>query len=32
VTGEITVVMGWFFFDWAEHNDWTLRTAMAEHR
>jgi hypothetical protein len=32
VTGEITVVMGWFFFDWAERNDWTLRTAMAEHR
>ena len=32
VTGEITVVMGWFFFDWAERNDWTPRTAMAEHR
>jgi hypothetical protein len=25
-------VLGWFFFDWAEHNDWTPRTAMAEHR
>jgi hypothetical protein len=24
-------VMGWFFFDWAERNDWTPRTAMAEH-
>jgi hypothetical protein len=31
VTGEITVVMGWFFFDWAERNAWTPRTAMAEH-
>jgi hypothetical protein len=24
-------VMGWFFFDWAERNAWTPRTAMAEH-
>jgi hypothetical protein len=32
VTAEITAVMGWFFFDWAERNDWTPRTAMAEHR
>jgi len=31
-TAEVTVVMGWFFFDWAERNDWTLRTAVAEHR
>ena len=31
VTGEITVVMGWFFLDWAERNAWTPRTAMAEH-
>jgi hypothetical protein len=28
-TAEITAVMGWFFFDWAERNDWTPRTAMA---
>jgi hypothetical protein len=28
-TAEITTVMGWFFFDWAERNDWTPRTAMA---
>jgi hypothetical protein len=25
-------VLGWFFFDWAERNDWTPRTATAEHR
>jgi hypothetical protein len=31
-TAEVTVVMGWFFCDWAERNDWTPRTAMAEHR
>ena len=31
-TAEVTVVVGWFFFDWAERNDWTPRTAMAEHR
>jgi hypothetical protein len=31
-TAEITIVMGWFFFDWAERNEWTPRTAMAEHR
>jgi hypothetical protein len=31
-TAEVTTVMGWFFFDWAERNDWTPRTAMAEHR
>jgi hypothetical protein len=21
-TAEVTIVMGWFFFDWAERNDW----------
>jgi hypothetical protein len=31
-TAEVTVVMGWFLCDWAERNDWTPRTAMAEHR
>jgi hypothetical protein len=31
-TAELTTVMGWFFFDWAGRNDWTPRTAMAEHR
>jgi hypothetical protein len=31
-TAEVTTVLGWFFFDWAERNDWTPRTAMAEHR
>jgi hypothetical protein len=31
-TAEITIVMGWFFFDWAERNEWTPRAAMAEHR
>ena len=31
-TAEVTVVIGWFFFDWAERNDWNPRTAMAEHR
>jgi hypothetical protein len=30
-TAETTAVMGWFFFDWAERNDWTPGTAMAEH-
>jgi hypothetical protein len=32
VTGEITAVMGWFFFDWAQRNDWTPQTALTEHR
>jgi hypothetical protein len=32
VTAQITVVTGWFFFDWAEHNDWTLSTLRAERR
>jgi hypothetical protein len=31
-TAEVTTVLGWFCFDWAERNDWTPRTAMAEHR
>jgi hypothetical protein len=31
-TAEVTTVLGWFFFDWAQRNDWTPRTAMAEHR
>jgi hypothetical protein len=31
-TAEVTVVMGCFLCDWAERNDWTPRTAMAEHR
>jgi hypothetical protein len=31
-TAEVTTVLAWFFFDWAERNDWTPRTAMAEHR
>jgi hypothetical protein len=31
-TAEITAVTGWFFFDWAQRNDWTPRAAMAEHR
>jgi hypothetical protein len=32
VTAQITVILGWFFFDWAERNDWTLSTLRAEHR
>jgi hypothetical protein len=32
VTGEITVVMGWFFFDWADRHAWTVGTVLAEHR
>jgi hypothetical protein len=31
-TAEITAVMGWFFFDWAQRNDWTPKAALAEHR
>jgi hypothetical protein len=31
-TAQVTIVMGWFFFDWAERNEWTPRTAMVEHR
>ena len=29
-TAEVAVVMGWFFLDWAERNDWAIRTA--QHR
>jgi len=25
-------VTGWFFFDWAERNDWTLSTVRAHRR
>ena len=32
VTAQITVIMGWFFFDWAERNDWTLSALRAGHR
>ena len=32
VTAQITVAMGWYFFDWAERNDWTPSTVMAAHR
>jgi hypothetical protein len=32
VTAQITVVTGWFFFDWAERNDWTLSTVRAHRR
>jgi hypothetical protein len=32
VTAQITVTLGWFFFDWAERNDWTIGSLMAEHR
>ena len=31
-TAEVTVVMGWFFLDWAEHNDWAINTVGAERR
>ena len=31
-TAQITVAMGWYFFDWAERNDWTPSTALAAHR
>ena len=32
VTAQITVVTGWFFFDWAQRNDWTPSTVRAERR
>jgi hypothetical protein len=32
VTAQITVVVGWFFFDWAERNDWTPSALVAAHR
>jgi hypothetical protein len=31
-TAEVTVVMGWFFLDWAEHNDWAINTVAADRR
>jgi hypothetical protein len=31
-TAQITVAMGWYFFDWAERNGWTPSTALAAHR
>ena len=32
VTAQTTAVIGWFFLDWAERNDWTLSTIRAERR
>jgi hypothetical protein len=32
VTAQITVVAGWFFYDWADRNHWTLSTVRAERR
>jgi hypothetical protein len=32
VTAQITVVVGWFFFDWAERNGWTPSALVAAHR
>ncbi|HEX3206169.1 MAG TPA: hypothetical protein VHQ68_08010, partial [Propionibacteriaceae bacterium] len=32
VTAQITMVTGWFFFDWAQRNDWTPSTVRAERR
>jgi hypothetical protein len=29
-TAGVTIVMGWFFFDWAERSGWTPRTASEE--
>jgi hypothetical protein len=29
-TAEVTVVMGWFFLDWAERSDWAISTVRAE--
>jgi hypothetical protein len=29
-TAEVTVVMGWFFLDWAERSDWAISTVGAE--
>ena len=31
VTAQVAV-MGWFFFDWAQRNDWTVSTIRADHR
>jgi hypothetical protein len=32
VTAQVTAVMGWFFFDWAQRSDWTVSTIRADHR
>jgi hypothetical protein len=32
VTAQVTAVMGWFFFDWAQRNDWTVSTIRADPR
>jgi hypothetical protein len=32
VTAQITVVAGWFFYDWADRNHWTLSTVRAKRR
>jgi hypothetical protein len=32
VTGQVAAVIGWFFFDWAQRNDWTVSNIRAEHR
>jgi hypothetical protein len=32
VTAQITVVVGWFFFDWAGRNGWTPSALVAAHR
>ena len=29
-TAEVTVLMGWFFLDWAERSDWAIGTVGAE--
>jgi hypothetical protein len=31
-TAEVTVVMGWFFLDWAEDNDWAINTVAVPRR
>jgi hypothetical protein len=31
-TAEVTVVMGWFFLDWAEYNDWAINTVGSGRR
>jgi hypothetical protein len=32
VTAQISIAMGWFFFDWSVRNEWTPATAIAERR
>jgi uncharacterized membrane protein len=32
VTAQTIAVIGWFFLDWAERNDWTLSTIRVERR